>query len=149
MKKTILPIFIILIIVLSGLLINTTYQKKHLQKNIDEMFTSSYYEVILNLLNMEIEGISEDAMHMYQSKNTKHSYNLEQLFQHTSFVKNNNSDLKYIIPVIAQSSGYNAVTKINMDKELYDYLHQVPTDYFNNDELLKKAKDELEKALIK
>ena len=42
----------------------------------------------------------------------------------------------------------NFITKINMDKELYDYLHQVPTDYFNNDELLSKAKDELEKALV-
>lgn len=149
MKKVILPIFIVATIILLVLLINTTYEKNQLQKNIDSMFTTSYYEVILNLLNMEVEGISENAVHMYQTKNTKHSYNLEQLFQHTSFAKNSNSDLKYIIPIIAQSSGYNAITKINMDKELYDYLHKVPTDYFNNTELLSKAKIELEKALIK
>ena len=36
-----------------------------------------------------------------------------------------------------------------MDKELYGYLHQVPTDYFNNKEILSKARTKLEKALKK
>ena len=144
-----MPIFIVLLVVLSIGFIQVKSDRDWLQKNIDQTFTNSYHELTLNLINETVDNIGEDAIHKYKTENTKHSYNLLNLFQYTSFNKNDNPDLNYIIAVLSQSSGYNAITQLDMDEELYHSIKNVPTDYFNNEEILSKAKTALEKALIK
>ena len=70
------------------------------------------------------------------------------MFQFSSYNRNNNADLNYIIGILSQSSGYDAITKINMDEELYHSIKNVPNDRFNNAEILREAKEALEKALV-
>ncbi len=147
-SKIFIPILIVLIFVLSIGYIQVKSERDWLQKNIDQTFASSYHELTLNLLNETVDGISENAIHRYKTENTKHSYNLLHLFQYTSFNKNNNPDLNYIIGILSQSSGYGAITEINMDEELYHSIKNVPNDRFNNTEILREAKQALEKALV-
>ena len=147
-SKIIISILIVLLIVLFIGFIKVKSERDWLQKNIDQTFASSYHELTLNLINETVDNISEAAIHKYKTENTKHSYNLTQLYQYTSFRKNGNPDLNYIIAVLAQSSGYNAVTKLDMDEELYHSIKFVPNERFNNEEILSKAKIALEEALI-
>ena len=147
-SKIIISILIVLLIVLFIGFIKVKSERDWLQKNIDQTFASSYHELTLNLINETVDNISEAAIHKYKTENTKHSYNLTQLYQYTSFRKNGNPDLNYIIAVLAQSSGYNAVTKQDMDEELYHSIKFVPNESFNNEEILSKAKIALEEALI-
>ena len=147
-SKIIISILIVLLIVLFIGFIKVKSERDWLQKNIDQTFASSYHELTLNLINETVDNISEAAIHKYKTENTKHSYNLPQLYQYTSFRKNGNPDLNYIIAVLAQSSGYNAVTKLDMDEELYHSIKFVPNESFNNEEILSKAKIALEEALI-
>ena len=147
-SKIIISILIVLLIVLFIGFIKVKSERDWLQKNIDQTFASSYHELTLNLINETVDNISEAAIHKYKTENTKHSYNLTQLYQYTSFRKNGNPDLNYIIAVLAQSSGYNAVTKLDMDEELYHSIKFVPNESFNNEEILSKAKIALEEALI-
>lgn len=147
-SKIIISILIVLLIVLFIGFIKVKSERDWLQKNIDQTFASSYHELTLNLINETVDNISEAAIHKYKTENTKHSYNLTQLYQYTSFRKNGNPDLNYIIAVLAQSSGYNAVTKLDMDEELYHSIKNVPNDRFNNAEILREAKKALEKALV-
>lgn len=147
-SKIIISILIVLLIVLFIGFIKVKSERDWLQKNIDQTFASSYHELTLNLINETVDNISEAAIHKYKTENTKHSYNLTQLYQYTSFRKNGNPDLNYIIAVLAQSSGYNAVTKLDMDEELYHSIKFVPNDRFNNAEILREAKKALEKALV-
>lgn len=148
-SKIFISILLLLLVIISVSFIKVKLERDWLQKNIDQTFTTSYYELTLNLLNETVDNISETAIHRYKTENTKHSYNLSHLYQYTSFRKNNNPELDYIIAVLSQSSGYNAVTKLDMDKELYQNIKFVPNDRFNNEEILSKAKKALEKALIK
>lgn len=147
-SKIFISILLILLVITSAGFIKVKSERDWLQKNIDRTFTASYHELALNLINETVDNISETAIHKYKTENTKHSYNLTQLYQYTSFRKNGNPDLNYIIAVLAQSSGYNAVTKLDMDEELYHSIKFVPNDSFNNEEILSKAKRALEKALI-
>lgn len=147
-SKIIISILIVLLIVLFIGFIKVKSERDWLQKNIDQTFASSYHELTLNLINETVDNISEAAIHKYKTENTKHSYNLTQLYQYTSFRKNGNPDLNYIIAVLAQSSGYNAVTNLDMDEELYHSIKNVPNDRFNNAEILREAKKALEKALV-
>ena len=147
-SKIIISILIVLLIVLFIGFIKVKSERDWLQKNTDQTFASSYHELTLNLINETVDNISEAAIHKYKTENTKHSYNLTQLYQYTSFRKNGNPDLNYIIAVLAQSSGYNAVTKLDMDEELYHSIKFVPNESFNNEEILSKAKIALEEALI-
>ena len=147
-SKIIISILVVLLIVLFIGFIKVKSERDWLQKNIDQTFASSYHELTLNLINETVDNISEAAIHKYKTENTKHSYNLTQLYQYTSFRKNGNPDLNYIIAVLAQSSGYNAVTKLDMDEELYHSIKFVPNESFNNEEILSKAKIALEEALI-
>ena len=147
-SKIIISILIVLLIVLFIGFIKVKSERDWLQKNIDQTFASSYHELTLNLINETVDNISEAAIHKYKTENTKHSYNLTQLYQYTSFRKNGNQDLNYIIAVLAQSSGYNAVTKLDMDEELYHSIKFVPNESFNNEEILSKAKIALKEALI-
>lgn len=147
-SKIIISILIVLLIVLFIGFIKVKSERDWLQKNIDQTFASSYHELTLNLINETVDNISEAAIHKYKTENTKHSYNLTQLYQYTSFRKNGNPDLNYIIAVLAQSSGYNAVTKLDMDEELYHSIKFVPNESFNNEEILSKAKIALKEALI-
>ena len=147
-SKIIISILIVLLIVLFIGFIKVKSERDWLQKNIDQTFASSYHELTLNLINETVDNISEAAIHKYKTENTKHSYNLTQLYQYTSFRKNGNPDLNYIIAVLAQSSGYNAVTKLDMDEELYHSIKFVPNESFNNEEILSKANIALNEALI-
>ncbi len=150
MKKSsvVISILVVLVLVLSFCVITFKSERDWLQEKIDESFAASYHELTLTMLNETVEGISDDAKHMYAAKNTKHSHNLQNLYQHSSYNKNGNADLDYIVAVLAQSAGYEAITEVKMDQELYRLLRDVPNDYFNNTEVLKAAKEALEKALI-
>ena len=148
-SKIFISILLLLLVIISVGFIKVKLERDWLQKNIDQTFTTSYHELTLNLINETVDNISETAIHRYKTENTKHSYNLSHLYQYTSFRKNNNPELDYIIAVLSQSSGYNAVTKLDMNEELYQNIKFVPNDRFSNEEILSKAKKALEKALIK
>lgn len=150
MKKTnvIIIILVILLVAVSIGFINIKLQKDRMQKEIDDTFSNSYHNLTLNMLNQTIEGISEDAVHMYNVENTKWSSIISNYYHLTSFYKYKNSDLNYIISMLSQSSGYNAVTEINMNLELYRKIKVVPTDYFNNEKILREAKEAIKDALI-
>lgn len=147
-SKIFISILLLLLVIISVGFIKVKSERDWLQKNIDQTFASSYHELTLNLLNETVAGISEDAIHRYKTENTKHSYNLLHLFQFSSYNKNHNADLNYIIGILSQSSGYGAITKINMDEELYHSIKNVPNDGFNNVEILRVAKEALKKALV-
>jgi len=147
-SKIFISILLTLLVIMSLGFIKVKLERDWLQENIDRTFAASYHELTLNLINETVDDISEAAVHRYKTENTKHSYNLSHLYQYTSFRKNNNPDLSYIITVLSQSSGYNAVTKLDMNEELYHSIKFVPDDYFNNEEILKKAKKALEEAII-
>lgn len=147
-SKIFISILLTLLVIMSAGFIKVKSQRDWLQKNIDQTFTTSYHELTLNLINETVDNISETAIHRYKTENTKHSYNLSHLYQYTSFRKNNNPELDYIITVLSQSSGYNAVIKLDMDNELYQNIKFVPNDRFNNEEILKRAKLALKDALV-
>jgi len=146
-SKIFIPILLLLLVIISVGFIKVKSERDWLQKNIDQTFASSYHELTLNLLNETVDNIGEAAIHKYKTENTKHSYNLLHLFQYSSYSKNRNADLNYIIGILSHSSGYGAITKINMDEELYHSIKNVPNDGFNNAEILREAKEALKKAL--
>ncbi len=150
MKKSIVVIIIlaILLVTVSGLYISEKSKIEWIQKDMDTLFASSYNNLTLNLLNSKEDGISEDAIHMYQTKMTKEAITLTTCYNYTSFAENGNKYLNSIVHLLAQSCGYGAVTDIDMDLELYHIIKEVPNDYFNNEEILKKAKEALSDALI-
>ena len=148
-SKIFISILLTLLVIMCVGFIKVKLERDWLQNNIDQTFTTSYHELTLNLINETVDNISETVIHKYKTENTKHSYNLSHLYQYTSFKKNNNPELNYIITVLSQSAGYNAVTKLDMDEELYHNIKFVPNERFNNKEILSKAKTALEKALIK
>lgn len=150
MKKynIIISVLIILLVLVS---IGFTYVKEEnhrIQKSIDETFTNSYHNLTLNMLNQTVEGIGEDTVHKYKVENTKWSSIMINYYHLTSFYKYKNADLNYIIAILSQSSGYNAVTEIDMNIDLYHKIKEVPTDYFKNEEILREAKLAIENALI-
>ena len=141
-------ILIVLLVVVSVGFISAKLENHKTQKTIDEMFTNSYHNLTLNMLNKTVEGIGEDAIHRYNVENTKWSAIMINYYHISSFHKYNNSDLDYIIALLSQSSGYNAVTKLDMSIDLYHKIKEVPTDYFKNDEILKEAREAIENAVI-
>lgn len=118
------------------------------QRQIDELFATSYHNITLNMLNATIEDIGDDAIHMYNVENTKWSAILTNVYQYTSYYENRSSDLNYIIAVVAQSAGYNSVTRLDMDLELYYKLKEVPNGNFADEEILKSAKAALDTAVV-
>ncbi len=150
MKKVniLTKILIVLLVVVSVGFIGAKIENYKMQKSIDEMFTNSYHNLTLNMLNQTVEGIGEDAIHRYNVDNTKWSAIMINYYHISSFHKYNNSDLDYIIAMLSQSSGYNAVTELDMNMDLYHKIKEVPTDYFNNDEILKEAREAIENAVI-
>lgn len=149
MKKinTLTKILIALLVVVSVGFICAKVENHKTQKAIDEMFTNSYHNLTLNMLNQNVEGIGEDAIHRYSVENTKWSAIMINCYHISSFHKYNNSDLDYIIAMLSQSSGYNAVTELDMNIDLYHKIKGVPTDYFNNSEILKEARMAIENAV--
>ena len=150
MKKSnvITSILIVLLVIVSMAFINLKLQNHRTQKTIDEMFTNSYNNLTLNMLNKNVEGIDEDAIHRYNVENTKWSSILTNYYPLTSFYKYKNTDLNYIIAMLAQSSGYNAVTELDMNIELYRKIKKVPENYFRDEEILREAKTAIENAEI-
>ena len=147
MKKASLYVLICVVILFVASFIKVRTENDRLQKKIDQTFTDSYHIVTLNLLNETVCGENEAALHMYKTENTIHAYTLANLYPLTSFVKNKNTDLNYVISALSQSAGYRAVTEINMTRALYTSLKAVSTNEFNDKDILKQAKADLEKEL--
>ncbi|MBO4941255.1 MAG: hypothetical protein J6D15_03540 [Clostridia bacterium] len=141
-------ILIGLLLVVSVGFIGAKLENHKIQKSIDEMFTNSYHNLTLNMLNQTVEGISEDAIHRYNAENTKWSSIMINYYHLSSFYKYNNQDLDYIIAMLSQSSGYNAVSKLDMDLDLYHKIKEVPKDSFKSKEILKAAREAIENAVI-
>ncbi len=150
MKKVniLTKILIVLLVVVSIGFVGAKIENYKTQKAIDEMFTNSYHNLTLNMLNQTVEGIGEDAIHRYNVENTKWSAIMINYYHISSFHKYNNSDLDYIIAMLSQSSGYNAVSELDMNLDLYHKIKEVPTDNFSNDEILKEARIAIENAVI-
>jgi len=113
------------------------------QKEADQSFTTAYTQLVLNMLNMTIDGVGENAIHRYETENTKYGHTLVSLCKYTSFHSN---QLSYIVSVLDQASGYDAVYPVYMTKELYDTLKLVPNDRFRNESILEDAKEALNSA---
>ncbi len=140
-------LIVLLIVALVGF-IGAKLENHKMQKSIDEMFTNSYHNLTLNMLNQTVEGIGEDAIHRYNAENTKWSSIMINYYHISSFHKYNNQDLDYIIAMLSQSSGYNAVTVLDMDLNLYHKIKGVPKDSFKNKEILKEAREAIENAVV-
>lgn len=147
MKKLNIILAVLLAISLLCLLV-VTFNAHSRQKSIDEMFANAYHNLTLNMLNETVEGLSEDAVHMYKVENTRWSAILIN-FYHQSSYDNGNFDLNLIVAMLSQSAGYAATSKVNMDLELYHKLRDVPTDNFGNKEILKEAREALDAAFEK
>ena len=148
-KVSILTKFlVVLLVVVSAGFIGAMVKNHKTQKVIDEMFTNSYHNLTLNMLNKTVEGIGEEAIHQYNAENTKWSAIMINYYHISSFDKYNNSDLDYIIAMLSQSSGYNAVSELDMNLDLYHKIKEVPTEHFGNDEILKEAREAIENAVI-
>lgn len=141
-------ILIGLLLVVSVGFIGAKLENHKTQKSIDEMFTNSYHNLTLNMLNQTVQGISKDTIHRYNAENTKWSSIMINYYHISSFHKYNNQDLDYIIAMLSQSSGYNAVTAIDMDLDLYHKIKDVPKGSFKNKEILKEARKAIENAVI-
>ncbi len=150
MKKnnTLTKILIILLLVVSIGFIGAKIENQKIQKNIDEMFVNSYQNLTLNMLNQTVEGIGEDAVHRYKAEDTKWSSIMINYYHISSFQKYNNQDLDYIIEMLSQASGYNAVSELDMNLDLYHKIKEVPKDSFANKEILKEAREAIENAVI-
>ena len=116
------------------------------QNNIDEMFANAYHNLTLNMLNETVEGLSEDAIHMYKTENTRWSAILINFYMQSSYNDKGNFDLNLIVAMLSQSAGYAATSKIDMDLELYRKLRDVPTDNFGNEEIINTARAALDAA---
>jgi hypothetical protein len=147
-SKIIIGILAVLLVLLSVQFTYVKLENDRIQKNIDETFTNSYHNLTLNLLNQSIEGIGEDAIHRYHAENTKWSAIMINYYHLTSFQKYKNADLNTIIAILAQSSGYNRVTELDMSLDLYHKIKDVPNDSFGNEDILREAKEAIENALI-
>ena len=141
-------ILVALLVVISISFTYVKFQNNSIQKSIDEIFTNSYHNLTLNMLNEKVEGIGEDALDMYKTENTKWSSIMINFYHLTSFYKYKNADLNYIIAILSQSSGYNSVTEVDMDIDLYHKIKNVPANNFNNEKILREAKIAIENALI-
>ncbi len=147
-SKIIIGILVALLVILSLQFAYVKLEKDRVQKTIDETFANSYHNLTLNMLNQSIEEIGEDAIHRYNAENTKWSAIMINYYHLTSFQKYKNADLNAIIAILAQSSGYNRVTELDMNLDLYHKIKEVPTDSFGNEEILREAKIAIENALI-
>lgn len=150
MKKVniLTKVLIVLLLVVSIGFIGAKIESHKTQKAIDEMFTNSYQNLTLNMLNQTVEGIGEEAIHRYNVENTKWSSIMINYYHISSFHKYNNQDLDYIIAMLSQSSGYNAVSELDMDLDLYHKIKEVPKDSFKNKEILREAREAIENAVI-
>lgn len=147
MKNRVITILLAVAILLLGFgFTKMKTEQMMFQKEADQNFTSAYTQLILNMLNMSIEGIGEDAIHRYETENTKYGHSLVSLCKYTSFHSNS---LTYLISILDQASGYDAAYPIRMTKELYDTLKLVPNDRFGNESILEDAKKALESAFAK
>ncbi len=150
MKKSniLIAVLSVLLILVSGMYLRTKWKNDWFQKDMDYLFTYSYNNLTLNMLNAAVENIGEAAVQRYTAENTRYSAIMSTCYTYTSFAENNNMDLNNIVAVLTQSSGYNAVTEIDMDLELYHSLKEVPADGFNNEEILKKAKTDIAESIL-
>lgn len=146
MKKT--NIVLAMLLVASLLYLSVVkFDADRRQRNIDEMVANAYHNLILNMLNETVEGISENALHRYKTENTRWSAILINFYHQSSYDKRKDPDLDGIMALLTQSAGYDAITKVNMDLELYRKLRDVPTDNFGNEEILKAAREALDAAV--
>ena len=126
-------------------------EKSHnieIEKNIDQCYLTCYNALVLNMLNMTVEGIGEAAMDRYNIENTKYGYMLSTKHSISSYAKNN-SDLNEIIMWLDQVTGYDAVYSVNMSKQLYDKLKLVPNNNFGDSKIIAEAKKALENSIVK
>lgn len=118
------------------------------QKSIDEMVVNAYNNLTLNMLNETLNEDDEAALHMYKVENTRWSAILINFYHQSSFDDKKNPDLDIIMAYLTQSAGYAAVSKLDMDLELYRKLRDVPTENFGNEEILKAARLAIDEALM-
>ena len=146
MKKT--NIVLAMLLVASLLYLSVVkFDADRRQRNIDEMVANAYHNLTLNMLNETVDGLSEDAIHMYKTENTRWSAILINFYHQSSYNDRRNADLNLIVEMLSQSAGYAATSKLDMDLELYRKLRDVPTDNFGNEEILKLAREALDAAV--
>ncbi len=127
MKKVITIFFIIMTLFLTLMCERLADQKTNLQNNIDRMFANSYQYLILNMWNISEFEYDETYLKTLNIDNTKHGALVSALFQYTSY--NENYELGNCIQILDQSSGSDAFLSLTIDKELYDKLKELNTNF--------------------
>ena len=117
MKKMIFSI-VVVAVALGGICASTALEKRKTQKEAEQLFQNAYASLILNLRNMNIEGIDAEAVSKYQKENTQYGVVLTTMLPFTSYDKN--VMLDEVVNCLHQASGYAAIADLKMTKELYD-----------------------------
>ena len=145
-SKTVTVILIVLLAVSVLCLGFVKIEADKKQKRIDDMFATAYHKLTLNMLNETLNQDDEAALHMYKTENTRWGAVLINFYHQSSYNNKGNVDLNLIVAMLSQSAGYDAISEVDMDLELYRKLRDVPTDNFGNGEILKAAYAALDAA---
>ncbi len=144
-RKSFMCLLVALILVVSGMLFVDYFEEDRIQADIDVKFASDYGNLIIGMLNESIQT-EEDAVHKYNSENTRYGYRLVELYPYNSYLK----DRKFndIIMLLDQASGCDAFYEIDMSKELYDKLNTLGQAVFSRpqkytDEMLEETLEAL------
>ncbi len=127
-RKSFKYLFIVLLLVVSGMLYANYLKDDRVQADIDTKFASDYGNLIIGMLNESIQT-EEVAIHKYNEENTKYGFRLVELYPHNSYLKDRR--FNDIIMLLDQASGCDAVYEIAMNKEIYDKLNALGQAVFS------------------
>lgn len=144
MKKMIF-LMVVFAVALGGICAGVALEKRQTQKEAERLFQNTYTGLILNLRNMNIEGIEAEAVSKYQKENTQYGVVLTTMLPFTSYDKN--SILDEVVNCLHQASGYAAIADLKMTKELYDQLAAVSEDWYQ-EAVAEKAYQALSEAMV-
>ena len=147
-SRVLIPIFIVLLIVLSIGFIQVKSERDWLQKNIDQIFQHNFSELNTNIMTITLNANeSEEVLSAFNDKITKCGSIANTLFSMTSYREN--TELGLIVSLLEQSSGNYALNSLNMSEELNRKLTEIMLNDFSNEELITETLDLLKKSITK
>ena len=148
-RKSFKYLFMVFLLVVSGMLYANYLKDDRVQADIDTKFASDYGNLIIGMLNKSIQT-EEVAIHKYDVENTKYGYRLVELYPHNSHLKHR--IFNDIIMLLDQASGCDAWYEIDMNKELYNKLNTLGQAVFSRpqeytEEMLEETWEALSMAV--
>lgn len=147
-SKVLIPIFIVLLVVVSIGFIQVKSERDWLQKNIDQIFQHNFSELNTNIMTITLNANeSEEVLSALNDKVTKCGSIADTLFSMTSYREN--TELGLIVSLLEQSSGNYTLNSLNMTEELNRKLTEIMLNDFSNEELITETLDLLKKSITK